>query len=99
MTDEDSKKAFDSWQRGSYEIFSRRCVTVRASIWVGAEVREHPIYDGTSELDNFLLSMEENIAEDQRILVLDLSLQDTPARWWTNNKAFFENWDDLKQAI
>jgi hypothetical protein len=31
--------------------------------------------------------------------VLDLSLQDTPVRWWTNHKALVENWDDVKQAI
>jgi hypothetical protein len=43
--------------------------------------------------------MEEKIAEDQRILVLDLALQDTPARWWTNKKSLVENWDDVKQDI
>jgi hypothetical protein len=97
--DEDSELAFDSWQQGSYEIFSRRCTTVRETRWVGTEVREHPIYDGTSELDIFLVSMEENIAEDQRISVLDLALQDTPARWWTSHKALIKNWEDVKQAI
>ena len=43
--------------------------------------------------------MEENIAEDQRISVLDLALQDTPTRWWTNHKALVENWEDVKQDI
>jgi hypothetical protein len=43
--------------------------------------------------------MEENIAEDQRISVLDLALQDTPARWWTSHKALIKNWEDVKQAI
>jgi hypothetical protein len=46
--DEDSELTFDSWQQGSYEIFSRRCATVRETRWVGTEVREQPIYDGTS---------------------------------------------------
>jgi hypothetical protein len=97
--DEDSELAFDSWQQGSYEIFSRRCATVRETRWVGTEVREHPVYDGTSGLDSFLLSMEEKVVEGQRISVLDLSLQDTPARWWANHKALLRNWDDVKQAI
>jgi hypothetical protein len=43
--------------------------------------------------------MEEKVVEDQRISVLDLSLQDTPSRWWANHKALVENWDDVKQAI
>jgi hypothetical protein len=33
--DENSKLTFDSWQHRSYEIFSRRCTTVRETIWVG----------------------------------------------------------------
>jgi hypothetical protein len=97
--DEDSKLAFDSWQQGSYKIFSRRCTTIRETRWVGTEVREHPIYEGKSGLDSFLVSMEEKIVEDQRISVLDLSLQDTPSRWWTNHKALVGNWEDVKQAI
>jgi hypothetical protein len=97
--DEDSELAFDSWKQGSYETFSRRCAIVRETRWVGTEVREHPIYDGTLEIDCFMVNMEENIVEDQRITVLDLALQDTPAKWWTNHKALVENWDNVKQAI
>jgi hypothetical protein len=33
--DEDSELVFDSWKQGSYEIFSRRCATIRETIWVG----------------------------------------------------------------
>jgi hypothetical protein len=43
--------------------------------------------------------MEEKVVEDQRISVLDLSLQDTPARWWANHKVLLRNWDDVNQAI
>jgi hypothetical protein len=78
--DEDSELAFDSWKQGSYEIFPRRCATFRETRWVGTEVREHQIYDGTLELDKFMVSMEENIEEDQRISFLDLALQETPTR-------------------
>jgi hypothetical protein len=56
---EDSELAFDSWQQGSYKRFSRRCATVIATIWIGTEIREHPTYDGTSEVHSFLTSMEE----------------------------------------
>jgi hypothetical protein len=37
--DEDSEMAFDNWQQGSYEIFSRRCSTVREIRWVGTEMQ------------------------------------------------------------
>jgi hypothetical protein len=43
--------------------------------------------------------MEKNIAEDQRISVLGLSLQDTPTRWWNSHKDLINKWDDVKQDI
>jgi hypothetical protein len=91
----DSELAFDSWKQVSYEIFSRRCTTVKATRWVGTEVIEHPIYYGTSGLESFMVNMEENIVEDQRISMLDLSLQDTPTKWWANHKALVINWEDV----
>ena len=62
-TDEYSELTFESWQQGSYEIFSRRCETVRETIWVGTKVKEHSIYDGTLEHDSFMVNMEEKIAK------------------------------------
>ena len=56
--EEDLELAFDSWKQVSYEIFSRICATVRETRWMGTEVRENPIYDGTSELDSFLVNMK-----------------------------------------
>jgi hypothetical protein len=67
--------------------------------WVGTKVRECPIYDGTSELDNFLQNMEETMGEDQRILVPDITFQNTPARWWDTHKYALITWDEVKQSL
>jgi len=48
-------------------------------------------YNGTSDLGRFLVRMEEKIAEDQRIIVLDLALEDTSTRWWDSHKAVINN--------
>jgi hypothetical protein len=37
-TNEDSELAFDNWQQGSCERFSRRCATVKTTRWIGIEV-------------------------------------------------------------
>ena len=98
-TEEDSKLDFDSWQQGLHEIFSRICATVRMIRWVGTKVKEHPVYDGTSELNILFLNMEEKVLEDQRIMVLDVAFQNTPAIWWDNHKSLLRTWDELKKAI
>jgi hypothetical protein len=69
---EDLELDFDSWKQGSHETFSRRCATLRMTIWFGTKVKEHPVYDGTSYLDNVLQNMEENVRKDQRISLLDI---------------------------
>jgi hypothetical protein len=97
--DADLELAFDSWQQGFQEIFSRRCTTIRMTRWVGNKVREHPIYDGTLDLDKFLHNMEETVGEDQRILVLDIAFQNTPARWWATHKASIRTWDKVKKSL
>jgi hypothetical protein len=66
---------------------------------VGTDVQEHPLYDGTSDLDNVLQNMEETMGEDQSILVLDISFQNTPARWWATHKDTLRTWDEVKQAL
>jgi hypothetical protein len=55
--------------------------------WVGTEVREHPVYDDTSNLDNVLQNMEEIVGEDQRISVLDISFQKNLTIWWDTHKS------------
>jgi hypothetical protein len=54
LADEVLELAFDSWQQILHEQFSRRCATIRMTRWVGTEVREHPVYDDTSDLGKFL---------------------------------------------
>jgi hypothetical protein len=67
--------------------------------WVGTEVREHQTYNGTSYLGIFLVSMEEKMEEDQRIIVLNLALEDTLSRWWASQKKVIKNWEDVKHVI
>ena len=43
--------------------------------------------------------MKEKITEEQRISVLDLALQDTPAKYWATHKASIIEWEDEKQTI
>jgi hypothetical protein len=54
--------------------------------WFGIEVIEHMTYNGTSDLGSFLVSMEEKIAKDQRIVVQDLVMEVTHAKWWASHK-------------
>jgi hypothetical protein len=63
---EDSEVAFDNWKQGRYENFSRHCTTIRVSRWIGSEVRDYPIYDGTSYLCSFLVELEDKVVPETK---------------------------------
>jgi hypothetical protein len=62
-------------------------------------MRDHPTYDGTSYLNSFLTDIDGKVVPEKRILVLDIALKDTPARWWATHRASLLDWEDAKRAI
>jgi hypothetical protein len=67
---------------------------MRALRWDGTEVREPPSFYGQNDLEEFLTKFELEVLESQRLLVLDIPLKETPARWWDTHK---ENINDFYQ--
>jgi len=49
---------------------------------VSTKVRNLPMYDGLSEVDDFLNRFEREVLEQQRVEALKWILCATPARWW-----------------
>lgn len=39
------------------------------------------------------------VMEPQRLLALDVSLRDTPVRWWTAHKISINNWGQYKRLM
>jgi hypothetical protein len=74
-------------------------MTIIASRWIGSNIREHLVYDGTSYLGIFLVDLEDKVAPEKRLLVLDISLKSSPSRWWATHKGTLSSWDEAKHAI
>jgi hypothetical protein len=68
-------------------------------IWIGNKMRNHPTYDGTSNLNSFLTDIDGKVALEKRISVLDIALKDTPSRWWANQKDSLLDWEHTKRDI
>jgi hypothetical protein len=54
--------------------------------WIGSEVREPPNFYGQNNLEECLTKFELEVLENHRLLVLDMALKATPARWWVLTK-------------
>jgi hypothetical protein len=65
--------------------------------WVGTEVKEFPSFYGKNDLEEFLKKFELEIIEIQRLPVLDISLKETPARWWGTHKENIHDWYQCKR--
>jgi hypothetical protein len=57
-----------------------------ALTWVGTEVREPPNFYGQNDLEEFLRKFDLEFLENQRLLVLYISLKEKPSRWWGTHK-------------
>ena len=58
---------------------------------VATEVRDLPMYEGLSEVDDFLNKFEKEVPEEQQFDALKLVLRATPARWWDTHQHNFED--------
>ena len=64
--------------------------------WIGSEVREPPNFYGQNYLEEFLIKFELEVLENQRLLVLDISLKETHACWWSTHKEKIHDWYQFK---
>ena len=61
---------------------TNRCASIKFFHWIGTEFRDPLIYDGTSNVEDFMDAMEYKVGEEQRVSTLDVVLRD----WWTTDK-------------
>ena len=66
---------------------------------VKAQNRELPIYDGLTEVDEFLVKFESTVPESQWFDALKWALRATPVRWWGTHEGSFANWRSCKRMM
>jgi hypothetical protein len=66
---------------------------------VGTEIREPLSFHGINELEELLTRYEDEVLENQRILVLDISLKETPTRWSGAHKETIKDWYQCKLLL
>jgi hypothetical protein len=51
-----------------YEFSTSLCAWITNGVhWIGLELSDTPIFDGTGPIDTFLAQMEEAVSENQRV--------------------------------
>jgi len=93
-------EGLENWQQRLHEVFVRICARITKSMcWVGTKVCELPLFDGLSDVEILFVELEIFVVEQKRILALDASLRDTPARWWAAHKNSIQDWSQCKRLI
>jgi hypothetical protein len=54
---------------------------------------------GSNDYINYPLEYVPEVVENQRLLVLDISLKDTPSHWWGTHKENINNWFQCKRLL
>lgn len=95
--DGDSEKALEDWHNRLHEVSTHFCSYVTKSLrWIGSEVCNYPIFDGTNDREIFRHMYQTIVPEKEWLRALDAALNATPSRWWATHKEHIENWSQLK---
>lgn len=57
------------------------------------------MFDGEGSMETFFMIYEEIVVEPQRLLALDVALQDIPARWWTAHKVSISSQEQCRRLM
>lgn len=58
-----------------------------------------PWFDGMMDTARFVVQIEEQVASEHRVAVLDLLLAETPTRWCAAHKEDLCAWEDTVAAL
>ena len=83
-----------------HEISGRRCAHLTKSLhWIETEVGQVLVFDGLSNIKDFLKEYEAQIPSSQRLQALDAALQATPTRWWVAHKNNITTWETYNRLL
>ncbi len=67
----DSDEGLENWQSRLYELHGHRCARITKSIrWVGSETRTMPIFDGLTNLEEFIVQFSEQVPDSEKMETL-----------------------------
>jgi hypothetical protein len=95
----DLKDSMHEWKNWRYDISSPRCLAIIYVLQIGAELCIPLVYDGLSNLEDFINNMKSTILENWRIPTLDMALRATLARWWATHKEDISTRDKVQVAM
>jgi len=71
----------------------------RSLRYVATEVRDLPMYDGLSKVDEFLNNFEKEVSEQQWLDALKWVLCAMSTRWWGMHQINFEDWRECRRMM
>jgi hypothetical protein len=87
-----SDTGLENWRLRLHEVSTRRCARIDHTVrWVGTKIREPPSFHGVNDLEGFLTWYEDEVLENKIFLALDITLKETPARWWGSHKEIIKD--------
>ena len=85
MTDSDD--GLENWQNSLYELHGHRYARVTKSLrWLSLQTRALPIFDGSTDPEEFIEKFSAQIPDSQKMEALDSAFRATTARWWNGHK-------------
>jgi hypothetical protein len=72
---------------------------LQACKWIDTELKDLSKFDDIVDTTEFVEQVEEHIMEEKRVATLDLTLEETPIRWWEIDKSTLHTWEDTIKVL
>ena len=98
MTDSDD--GLENWQNRLYELHGHRCARITKSLrWLGSQTRTLPVFDGSTDPEEFIVQFLEQVLDSQKMETLDSTFRATAARWWNGHKKYIHSWEACQKSL
>ena len=96
----DSNDGLENWQNILYELHGHRCARITKSLrWLGSQTRPLPIFDGSTDREEFIEQLFAQILDSQKMETLDSTFIATAARWWNGHRQYIHSWEVCQQSL
>ena len=96
----DSDDGLENWQNRLYELHGHRCARITKSLrWLSSQTRALPVFDGSTDPEQFIVQFSEQVPDSQKMETLDLAFRATASRWWNGHKKSIHSWETCQKFL
>ena len=64
-----------------------------------SQTRPLPVFDGSTDPEQFIVQFSEQVPDSQKMETLDSAFRATVAQWWNGHKKYMHSWEAFQKSL